>query len=62
MFVRDEVRVDVGFEVARDRLANLDSWFLAASDHAYGEGIAGVARIGPRGPGYPGWRRYVPRA
>jgi hypothetical protein len=49
MFVRDEVPIDVGFEVARERLANLDSWFLTASDHAYGEGIAGLARIGPRG-------------
>ena len=49
MFVRDEVPIDVGFEVARERLANLDSWFLTASDHAYGEGFAGLARIGPRG-------------
>jgi hypothetical protein len=47
MFVRDEVPIDVGFEVARERLARLDSWFLTASDHAYGEGIAGLARIGP---------------
>jgi hypothetical protein len=58
MFVRDEVPVDVGFEVARDRLAKLDSWFLAASDHAYGEGIAGLARIGPRGP-VPGISRLA---
>lgn len=50
MFVRDEVMLDVGFQDARDRLAQLDSWFLTASDHAYGEGIAGLARIGPRGP------------
>lgn len=50
MFVRDEVPIDVGFEVARERLAKLDSWFLTASDHAYGEGIAGLARIGPRAP------------
>jgi hypothetical protein len=50
MFVRDEVPIDVGFEVARDRLERLDSWFLTASDQAYGEGIAGLARIGPRGP------------
>lgn len=50
MFVRDEVPIDVGFEVARTRLEKLDSWFLTASDHAYGEGIAGLARIGPRAP------------
>ena len=47
MFVRDEVMLDIGFDEARDRLAKLDSWFLTASDHAYGEGIAGLARIGP---------------
>ena len=58
MFVRDEVPLDVGFEVARDRLANLDSWFLTASDHAYGEGIAGLARIGPRGS-TPGMSRLA---
>ena len=50
MFVRDEVPLDIGFEAARDRLAQLDSWFLIASNHAYGEGMAGIARIGPRGP------------
>jgi hypothetical protein len=50
MFVRDEVPIDVGFEVARHRLEKLDSWFLDASDHAYGEGIAGLTRIGPRAP------------
>jgi len=58
MFVRDQVPVDVGFDVARDRLAKLDSWFLTASDHAYGEGIAGQARIGPRGP-VPGISRLA---
>jgi len=58
MFVRDEVTLDVGFDVARDRLEKLDSWFLAASDHAYGEGMAGLARIGPRGPA-PGISRLA---
>ena len=58
MFVRDEVLVDAGFEVARDRLAGLDSWFLTASDHAYGEGMAGLSRIGPRGPA-PGISRLA---
>ena len=58
MFIRDEVPIDVGFEVARDRLATLDRWFLSASDHAYGEEIAGLARIGPRGP-VPGMSRLA---
>ena len=58
MFVRDEVPIDVGFEAARDRLAKLDSWFLNASDHAYGEGIASLARIGPLGPA-PGISRLA---
>ena len=58
MFVREEVRIDVGFEVARSRLEELDSWFLTASDHAYGEQIAGLARIGPRGPA-PGMSRLA---
>jgi hypothetical protein len=58
MFVRDEVRVDVGLEVARDRLAKLDSWFLTASDYAYGEGMAGLSRVGPRGP-VPGISRLA---
>lgn len=50
MFVRDEMPLDVGFEEARDRLARLDSWFLTASNDAYSEGIAGLARVGPLGP------------
>jgi hypothetical protein len=58
MFVRDEMPIDVGFEDARDRLAKLDCWFLTASDHAYGEGMAGLARIGPRGPA-PGISRLA---
>jgi hypothetical protein len=58
MFVRDEVPIDVGFEAARERLAKLDSWFLTASDDAYGEGIAGLARVGPRGP-TPGMSRLA---
>lgn len=58
MFVRDEVMLEIGFDEARDRLAKLDSWFLTASDHAYGEGIAGLARIGPLGPA-PGLSRLA---
>lgn len=58
MFVRDEVPIDIGFEVARDRLAKLDRWFLTASDDAYGEGMTGLSRIGPRGPA-PGISRLA---
>ena len=58
MFIRDEVPLEVGFKVARDRLARLNSWFLTASDHAYGEGMAGLARIGPGGPA-PGISRLA---
>src|SRR5215469_6780453 len=50
--------LDVGFRDARDRLGKLDSWFLTASDHAYEEGMAGLARIGPRGPA-PGISRLA---
>ncbi len=49
MFVRDEVPVDAGLEVARDRLAKLDGWFLSASEDAYSEGLTGLIRIGPLG-------------
>lgn len=58
MFVRDEVMLEISFDEARDRLAKLGSWFLTASDHAYGEGIAGLARIGPLGPA-PGLSRLA---
>jgi hypothetical protein len=58
MFVRDQVRIDIGFEEARDKLAKLDRWFLTASDRAYGDEIAGVARIGPLGPA-PGISRLA---
>jgi hypothetical protein len=58
VFVRDEVRLEIGFDDARDRLAKLDSWFLTASDRAYGEGMARLARIGPLGPA-PGLSRLA---
>jgi hypothetical protein len=49
VFVREEVRLDLGFQVARDRLAKLDRWFLTASNDAYSEEIADLAGIGSRG-------------
>lgn len=58
MFVRDEVPVDAGLDAARGRLARLDGWFLGASDDAYREGLAGLARVGPLGAA-PGISRLV---
>ena len=49
MFVCEDVRLEIGFEVARDRLAKLDRWFLTASNDAYAKGITGVVRVGPGG-------------
>ena len=51
MFVGDEVLVDVGFAVARERLARLahSSVLISASEDAYGHGTAGLARVGPPG-------------
>lgn len=60
VFVGSEVTVDVGFDVARTRLVRLirGGSLLAASQDAYGEGMAGLARVGPFGPG-PGVSRLV---
>ena len=51
MFVRAEVLLDLGFGAAQARLANLarTGSLLRASQHAYGEGITGLARVGPPG-------------
>jgi hypothetical protein len=59
MIVSDSVRLDVGFDVARVRLANLTrgSTLLAASQQAYGEGLA-VVRVGPVGNA-PGLSKLV---
>ena len=59
MIVSDSVRLEVGFEVARVRLAGLtrESTLLAASRHAYGEGQA-VGRVGPVGS-TPGLSKLV---
>ena len=60
MFVGDEVLLDVSFVAARARLANLTRGgsLLSASKDAYGEGITGLARVGPLGSA-PGLSRLV---
>jgi hypothetical protein len=59
MIVSDSVRLDVGFDVARVRLADLihESTLLTASRDAYGEGQA-VVRVGPVGDA-PGLSKLV---
>jgi hypothetical protein len=51
VFVGDEVQLDISFVAARARLANLirGGSLLSVSEGAYGEGIAGLARVGPLG-------------
>jgi hypothetical protein len=53
MFVGDEVVLDVSFAVARARLADLmgNELLRSASEDAYGAGITGLVRVGPRGLG-----------
>jgi hypothetical protein len=60
MFVGDEVRLDASFAVARAELAALSRGGLlqGASEAAYGEGITGLARVGPLGS-LPGMSRLV---
>jgi len=60
VFVGDEVLLDVSFVAARARLANLTRGgsLLSVSEGAYGEGIAGLARVGPLGSA-PGISRLV---
>ena len=59
MIVSDSMRLDVGFDVARFRPANLihENTLLTASRHAYGEGQAAV-RVGPVGDA-PGLSKLV---
>ncbi len=49
MFVGDEVLLDVSFDAARARLADLahGGSLVSASREAYGAGIAGLSRVGP---------------
>jgi hypothetical protein len=60
VFVGGEVQLDVGFDAARSRLAALvdGEALLTASQDAYGEGAARLARVGPLGP-VPGASRLV---
>jgi hypothetical protein len=60
VFVGDEVLLDISFVAARARLANLirGGLLLSVSEGAYGEGIAGQARVGPLGSA-PGISRLV---
>ena len=60
MFLRDEVVLDLGFPVARARLARLmgGDWLDGVSQVAYAEGISGQLRVGPFG-GLPGVSKLV---
>lgn len=60
MFAGDEMLVEVSFDAAQARLANLSrgGTLLDASQHAYGEGLTGVARTDPPGSA-PGMSRLV---
>ena len=60
MFAGDEVRLEVSFNAAQARLANLirGGSLVSASQHAYGEGITGLVRVGPLGAA-PGISRIV---
>jgi hypothetical protein len=51
MFVGDEVRLDVGFAVAQDRLRQLadDGALLGSSEDAYDHGTFGLERVGVPG-------------
>jgi hypothetical protein len=60
VFVGDEVLLDVSFEAARARLADLayGGSLVSASREAYGEGITALSRVGPLGSA-PGVFRLV---
>jgi hypothetical protein len=60
VFVGAETVVDIAFDVAQVRLANLarDGWLADASDYAYGELGQALSRIGPFGSA-PGVSRLV---
>jgi hypothetical protein len=60
MFVGGEVLLDVSFQAAQARLANLTHGgsLVSASREAYGEGLTGVIRVGPLGAA-PGLSRLV---
>jgi len=60
VFVSGEVLLDVSFAAAQARLASLarGGSLLSASQAACGDGITGLARVGPLGGG-PGMSRLV---
>jgi len=60
VFVGHQVLVNVGFGVARVRLANLvhDGLLVIASHDAYDRAVIGLARVGPLGP-VPGLSKLV---
>lgn len=60
MFVSDEVLLDVRFDAAQARLANLASGgaLASVSEEAYGDEIRGLVRVGPLGSA-PGMSRLV---
>jgi hypothetical protein len=49
MFAGDQVELNIGFDMARGRLADLAEgrWLLDASQEAYGASTVGFARVGP---------------
>jgi hypothetical protein len=52
MFVQEEARLPIGFAIACTRLAPLaqsGGLLLDASQTAYGDGISGLAKVGPPG-------------
>ncbi len=59
MFASHELMLDLGYEAARARLVNLThGGWLAASGHAYDDGLAGLIRVGPFGA-VPGASKLV---
>jgi hypothetical protein len=60
MFVGDAVVLGLSFRLAQERLANLAHGGLltSASEGAYGDGLAGVIRVGPLGT-VPGTSKLV---
>jgi hypothetical protein len=51
VFIGDEMRLDVGYAIARERLVQLAEGgaLLSTSENAYDHGIAGLARVGRPG-------------
>jgi len=60
MFVREELVLDVDFDTARVRIANLTQggWLRGVSEAAYDHGLVGLVRVGPVGD-MPGMSKLV---